>query len=193
MSRNTKIVLGIIGGILGVCCLIAVVVALVLPRMFENFAEGIDDPVEAAEVAGSIVDYDLPSGYDEQGAMNFLGFRMAFITGPSDQSMIMLAEFPATLAGDEEQMQQQMRDAFTNRTGTGQNVNLEFVSSQEVTINGAEATLGTYEGTDSQGNSIRQIVGVFEAKSGSPGMLMIFGDQDNWDEGGISRFLDSLE
>jgi hypothetical protein len=36
-------------------------------------------------------------------------------------------------------------------------------------------------------------VGVFEAKSGSPGMMMIFGDQDNWDQNGISRFLDSLE
>ena len=193
MSRNTKIVIGIIGGILGVCCLIAIVAALVLPRMFQNFAEGIDDPAEAAEVAESIVDYDLPSGYNEQGAMNFLGFRMAFITGPSEESMIMLAEFPAALSGDEAQMQQQMRDAFANQTGTGRNVYLEFVSSEDVTINGAEATLGTYEGTDGQGNNIRQIVGVFEAKSGNPGMLMIFGDLNNWDEGGISQFIDSLE
>ena len=192
MSRNTKIVIGIIGGILGVCCLIVIVAALVLPGIFQNFAESIDDPAEAAEVAKSIVDYDLPSGFEEQGAMNFLGFRMAFISGQDEQSMIMLAEFPATLAGDEEQMQQQMRDAFANRTGS-QNVSLEFVGSEDVTINGAEVTLGTYEGTDGQGNNLRQIVGVFEAKSGSPGMLMIFGDLDNWDEGGISRFLDSLE
>ncbi len=192
MSRNTKIVVGIIGGILGVCCLIAIVAALVLPRMFQNFAEGIEDPAEAAEVAESIVDYDLPSGFEEQGAMNFLGFRMAFISGRDDQTMIMLAEFPASLAGDEEQMQQQMRDAFANRTGS-QNVSLEFVGSEDVTINGSETTLGTYEGTDGQGNNVRQIIGVFETKSGSPGMLMIFGNQDNWDEGGISRFLDSLE
>ena len=193
MSRNTKIVIGIIGGILGVCCLVVIVAVLVLPGMFGNFAESMDDPAEAAEVAESIVDYDLPSGYEEQGAMNFLGFRMAFINGPSESTIIMLAEFPQSLAGDEEQMQQQMRDAFANRTGTGQNVNLEFVSSEDVTINGAAATLATYEGTDGQGNNVRQIVGVFEAKSGSPGMLMLFGDQDNWDENGISRFLDSLE
>ena len=192
MSRNTKIVVGIIAGIVGVCCIIAIVAALVLPRMFENFAESIDDPAEAADVASSIVDYDLPSGYEEQGAMNFLGFRMAFITGLDEQSMIMLAEFPASLAGDEEQMQQQMRDAFANQTGS-QNVSLEFVGSEDVTINGQEATLGVYEGTDDRGNSVRQVIGVFEAKSGSPGMLMIFGHQNNWDESGISRFLDSLE
>jgi hypothetical protein len=143
-------------------------------------------------VATSIVDYDLPAGYDEQGAMNVFGFRMAFITGPDENSMIMLAEFPAALAGNEEQMQQQMRDAFANQTGT-QNMDLEFVSSEDVTINGADATLATYEGTDSQGNNIRQIIGVFATKGGDPGMLMIFGDQDNWDEGGISEFLDSLE
>ena len=192
MSRNTKIVIGIIGGILGVCCLIAIVAALVLPRMFQNFAAGIDDPAEAAEVAASIVDYELPSGFEEQGAMNFLGFRMAFISGRDEESMIMLAEFPASLAGDEAQMQQQMRDAFANQTGR-QNVSLEYVGSEDVTINGSETTLGTYEGTDGQGNNVRQVIGVFETKSGSPGMLMIFGNQDNWDEGGISRFLDSLE
>ncbi len=192
MSRNTKIVIGIIGGILGVCCLIAIVAVLVLPRMVERFAANIDDPAEAAKVAESIIDYELPAGFEEQGAMNLLGFRMAFISGSNEQSMIMLAEFPATLAQDEEQMQQQMRDAFANQTGR-QNVSLEFVGSEDVVINGVETTLGTYEGTDSQGNNLRQIVGVFEAKSGSPGMLMILGDKDNWDEGGISRFLDSLK
>lgn len=192
MSRNTKIVLGIVGGIIGVCCLIAVVVVLVVPRMFENFADSIDDPVEAAEVAESIVDYELPSGYQEQGAMNLFGFRMAFIAGQDELSMIMLAEFPSALASDEEQMQQQMRDAFSNRTGS-QNVSLEFVGSEDVTINGEEATLGIYEGTDDRGNSMRQVLGVFEAKSGNPAMLMIFGNPNNWDETGIDRFLDSLE
>jgi hypothetical protein len=93
---------------------------------------------------------------------------MAFIAGPDENSMIMLAEFPASLAGDEAQMQQQMRDAFANQTGT-QNMELEFVSSEDVTINDAAATLATYEGTDSQGNNVRQILGVFEAKSGEPG------------------------
>ena len=193
MSRNTKIVVGIIAGILGVCCLIAVVAALVLPRMFENFAESVDDPAQAAAVAEEIVDYDLPSGYEEQGAMNLFGFRMAFINGPDERSMIMLAEFPESLASNEEQMQQQMRDAFANQTGTGQNMNLEFVGSEEVTINGEDASLGTYEGTDDQGNRIRQIIGVFETKSGNPGMVMIFGLENDWDEDGISRFLDSME
>ena len=192
MSRNTKIVVGIIAGILGLCCIIAVVAVLVLPRMFENFAQSVDDPAAAAEVADSIVDYELPSGYEEQGAMNLLGFRMAFISGRDEESMIMVAEFPAALAGDEAQMQQQMRDAFSNRTQS-QNVNLEFIGSEDVTINGADVALGTYEGTDDQGNTVRQILGVFETKSGNPGMLMIFGNKDNWDEGGISRFLDSLE
>lgn len=192
MSRNTKIVVGIIAGIVGVCCIIAIVAVLVLPRMFENFAENVDDPAAAEEVAESIVEYDLPSGYDEQGAMNFLGFRMAFIAGQNEQTMIMLAEFPASLAGDEEQMQQQMRDAFANQTGS-QNVSLEFVGSEEITINGQEVVLGTYEGSDENGTSFRQILGVFEAKSGSPAMLMIMGPTGNWDEGGISQFIDSLE
>jgi hypothetical protein len=192
MSRNTKIVVGIIGGILSLCCIIVIVGFLVLPRMFSNFAEGVDDPVAAAEVAESIVDYDLPSGYEEQGSMGFLGIRMAFIAGRNEQSIIMLAEFPEALAGDEEQMQNQMREAFANQSGT-QSANLEFVGSEDLTINGTDATLATYEGTDEQGNGIRQMIGVFQTKSGGPGMLMIIGPRDSWDEDGISRFLDSLE
>lgn len=192
MSRNTKIVVGIIAGIVGVCCLIAVIAVLVLPRMFSNFAENVDDPAAAAEIAGSIVDYDLPSGYEEQGAMNLLGFRMAFISGRDEQTVIMLAEFPDALAGDEDQMQQQMRDAFANQSGS-QNVNVEFVGSEDITINGSGATLATYEGTDDQGNGMRQLIGVFETKNGSSGMLMIFGGLDSWDESGISGFIDSLE
>jgi hypothetical protein len=37
-------------------------------------ADGFDNPEEAADVGGSIVDYDLPAGYDEQGAMNRVRF-----------------------------------------------------------------------------------------------------------------------
>ena len=191
MSRNTKIVVGIIAGIVGLCCIIAVIAAFLVPRMVGDIAEGVDDPVAAAELASSIVDYDLPAGYEEQGAMNLLVFQMAFITNSDESAVIMLAEFSDSLAGDEEQMQQQMQEAFANQAGS-QNVSLEFVGSEEVTINGAAATLATYEGNDNEGNSMRQIIGVFEAKDGSPGMLMIFGSLDNWDEGGISRFLDSL-
>ena len=192
MSRNTKIVVGIIAGILGVCCIIAIVAALLLPRMFEDMAEGFDNPLAGAELAESMVDYELPAGYEEQGAMNLLVMEIAVITGTDQQTMIMLAEFSDVFTGNEEDMQQQMRDAFASQTGA-QNANLEFVGSQDVTINGQDVTLGTYEGTDEQGNGIRQILGVFETKNGGSGMLMIFGSRDNWDEGGISQFLDSLE
>lgn len=192
MSRNTKIVVGIIAGILVLCCIIVIVAYFALGPLLRGMSEGFDNPEAGAEVAESIIDYELPAGYEEQGAMNLLGFRMAFISGAGEQSMIMLAEFPSSLAGDEEQMQQQMRDAFANQTGS-QNVNLEFVGSEDIIINGHEVALGTYEGSDDQGNRLRQLLAVFEAKSGSPGMLMIFGDQDSWDEDGIGRFLDSLE
>jgi hypothetical protein len=192
MSRNTKIVVGIIGGIVAVCCLLGIIAALVLPRMFEGFAEGFDDPAAGAEVAQSIVGYDLPAGYQEQGTMNLLVMQMALITGPDEDTVIMLAEFSDFFTGNEEDMQQQMQDAFANQTGS-QNANLELVSSEETTINDAAATLATYEGTDAQGNEVRQVIGVFESKDGSPAMLMIFGDLNNWDDSGINQFIDSLE
>jgi hypothetical protein len=124
--------------------------------------------------------------------MNLLVMQMALITGPNEDTVIMLAEFSDFFTGNEEDMQQQMQDAFANQTGS-QNANLEFVSSEETTINDAAATLATYEGTDAQGNEVRQVIGVFESKDGSPAMLMIFGGLNDWDESGISSFIDSLE
>ncbi len=192
MSRNTKIVLGIIGGIVGVCCLIGIVVALVLPRMFEGMAEGFDDPAAAAEVANSIVDYELPAGYQVEGSMNLLVMEMALIVSQDEETVIMLAEFSDFFTGNEQEMQRQMQEAFASQTGS-QNADLQFVSSEETTINDAAATLNTYEGTDGNGNAVRQIIGVFESNNGSPAMLMIFGYMDNWDNSSIDSFLESLE
>lgn len=192
MSRNTKIVVGIIAGILVLCCIIVIIGYFALRPVLRGVTEGFDNPEAGAEVAEGIVDYELPEGYEEQGAVNLFVMEMAFISGRDDQTVIMLAEFSDMFTGNEEDMQQQMRDAFANQSGS-QNVSLEFVGSEDVTINGQEVALGTYEGTDDQGNSVRQMLGVFETKNGRPGMIMIFGSLDSWDEGGISRFLDSLE
>ena len=194
MSRNTKIVLGVIGGILAACCLLVVIGVVFLPNLAENFLEQsfTEDPAQAEEVAQSIVDYQLPAGFNEEGAMSFFGIQTVFISSENSvESMIMLMEFPQGLAGNEEDMRQQMEDAFASQTGAG-NYNVTFVESREATINDEPATLGMYEGTDDQGNEVRQIIGVFDSKSGNTAMLMIFGTLRTWNENAIDAFIDSM-
>lgn len=115
MSRTTKIVLGIVGALLAVCCLGLVAAALLLPQAAERFAENnfTDDPERVAEVGQEIVDYELPAGMEEEGAMGFMGMKMVFFTaGERDDTVVMLMQFPEAMQMNEADMQQQMEDAF---------------------------------------------------------------------------------
>lgn len=194
MSKNSKIVIGIALGVLIVCCLGAGIAITILPRMLENFAQDavIENPDQAADVASSMLDYELPPQFTEAAGMSFFGIKTVFIATEDDESMIMLMQFPAEMAGNEEQMQQQMEDAFSQQAGS-ENYDLAFTGSEDVTINDAPATLISYEGTDSSGNSVRQIIGFFETKDGNAGMMMLVGPASDWEGAGFETFLDSLK
>jgi hypothetical protein len=93
MSRTTKIVLGVVGGLLSLCCLAVVAFVVIVPRVAENFVENnvTDDTEKAAEVGQSILDYDLPAGLHEEGAMSLVGIRTVFMTSDvSDQTAVNL-------------------------------------------------------------------------------------------------------
>jgi len=193
MSKNTKIVVGIIVGVLIVCCVGAGIAAVVLPRMAVNMVEGavVEDPEQAAAVASSMLDYELPSGFTEAGGMNFLGIKTVFFGSQNDEAAIMMMQFPAEMAGNEAQMRQQMEEAFSQQQGSG-DFHLSYISTESITINDAPAALTMYEGTDEAGNTVRQVIGFFETKDGNAGMLMLFGAASSWEEAGFERFLESI-
>ena len=194
MSRTTKIVIGIVAGLLILCCLGIGLAVLLLPRAVQNFAENniTDDPERAAEVGQSIVEYELPPGMQEEGAMGFAGMKMVFITaGQRDDAMVMLMQFPEIMQASEEEMRRQMEDSLAQQRGQRQ-LNMEVVSEDEVVINDQNTVLTTLEGTDENGTSIRQITGVFESKAGGPAMLMAISPIATWEEANIDEFIESL-
>lgn len=191
MSRNTKILIGVVGGLLGLCCIIGIVAFVFLRQVGSQFEQGFDDPEAAAETAQGIVAYSLPAGFSEQGAMSFLGIEMAFITNASNDSVIMLMSFPQALAGNEEQMRQQMEDSMAENFGD-QNINFTPVESREVTINGQPAVVSILEGTNENGAIIRQATSIFEGDGGKPSMLMIVSPASQWDASNLDGFIDSL-
>ncbi len=195
MNRTTKIVLGIVGGILLLCCIVGGVILLLLPRFAENVADEIliEDSGEAAEIGQTIAEYELPTGFVEEGAMSLFGINMVFAAANSGEGgAIMMMSFPEELAGNEAEMQRQMEDSFRDQSGR-QNVQLIFKESQEITINGEAATLSIYEGTDENGVSIRQASAVFQTKEDGPGMLMIFAPLSSWEDGRFDGFFGSIE
>jgi BMFP domain-containing protein YqiC len=192
MSRNAKIILAVIGGLVACCCIVALAFTVLLPRFGAQFAEEfLELEAEAGEVANGIVDYDLPAGMQEDMAINFLGVRTAVFTSEDNQRLIMFMQFPSALAGNEAEMRRQMEDTFREQFGTDDQ-RLEVVSREEVTINGQPATLTTSESVDME-ITVRQVVGVFESKNGSPAMFVAVAPADRWQADGMDRFLESMQ
>lgn len=196
MSRNMKIFLGVIAGILIICCVGAVITFVALPTIAARFFDQalIEDPEEVAAIGQEIINYERPTGFLEEGAMQVMGIRMVFMIPELRQqnAFIMLMEFPASLSGNEAQMRRQMEETFSRQTGQ-QDLNMVYKGSETVTINGKEATLGIYEGTDENGMTVRQASAVFETNSGAPGMVLIFGPVNEWEGLGLEQFLQSMQ
>jgi hypothetical protein len=192
MSRTVKIVLAVVGGLVACCCILILAATVLLPRFGTQFmSEIVSTDENVGEVARSIVEFHQPAGMEEEMAMNFLGMKTAVFRGSDEQSLIMLMQFPRTLAGDEEEMRRQMDESFGRQFGIDDQ-RLEVVSGEEVTINGQPATLTTSESVDVE-RTVRQVVGVFQSKDGSPAMVVAVAPVDRWQSDGIDRFLESMQ
>ena len=195
MSKNAKIALIIIAVVMLLCICACVAGYIILQTTGKVLEESfvMDNPAEAEQLAQSILDYDLPAGYQEEGAFNMGFMKMVMIT---DQSagfgpLIMIAEMPAGMGIDEDVMRQQIEQSMQRSMGN-RNFNVELVDEQVRTIRGEDVTFYVYAGTDSSGNQVKQLVSeLFDGKNGTI-MLMIVGNESGWDQTEIDTFLDSI-
>lgn len=189
MSRNTKILLAVIGGLAVVCICIVVVAYIALQRLGSSIESSVvTDPQEASEVASAIAEFDIPAGYDI-GAMHMFGIEWAILD--NDQGgTIMLMQYPDNMNISQDQLEQQMQQVWqqtTNRNG----LNMKVIDQQPVTIRGEQTTLTVSEGSDSQGNGFRQAIAVFPGREGQAILMMVIPSQD-WDQEMIDQFIQSI-
>jgi len=184
-------------GAAGLFCLCAVGVAtLLFMRVGQQFQKGMKtNPAEASAAAHAIADYDLPEGYQERVAMNFIVYSMVMI-GPDSSStassstkpIIMLAQFKAI--GNQQQMEQQIRQSFEQQAGR-RGLAMKVVDVKKMTIRDEEVEVTTLEGSDDNGFTMRQMITTFPGKDGTA-MLMIMGAAQYWDQEEIDTFIESI-
>ena len=194
-TNNKWIWIGL--GAAALFCLCAVgVAALVFMRIGQQFREGMKtDPESASKAAHAIAEYELPEGYEEKFAMDFLVYSMVMM-GPesavtpssSARPMIMLAQFQ--VATNQQQMEEQMRRSFEQQSGR-HGLKMEIVDVEKMTIRGKEVDVTTFEGTDDNGFVMRQVIATFPGKDGTA-FLMIMGPAQTWDKEEIDQFIESI-
>src|SRR5262245_23933874 len=141
MSRNTKIALAIVGGLVGVCCLGVILVAVLAPAALGSiFGNAVaSNPEEAAATGREIAEYTLPAGYQEQAALNLFNTKMVMIINDTDDTALVLMQFPSTYT-DEEQMRQQIQQSWGQQTGQSGS-NMELIEERPLTIRDQSTTL----------------------------------------------------
>lgn len=193
-NKNKWIWIGL-GAALLFCCGTVLVAGLVFWQAGKKIQEGVSaDPEAAAEAAHKIIDYDLPEGYQEQMAMEIVFYSFVVIapegsSGMSNGPVFMLAQFQSGMV-NQEQMEQQLRQSLEQQS-SHPGLSMELVKMEEQTIRGEQTQVATYEGTDENGNVLRQVITSFPGKDGTA-MLMIMGPAELWDQDLIDDFIESI-
>ncbi|MEW5871580.1 MAG: hypothetical protein AB1894_20070 [Chloroflexota bacterium] len=193
MSRDTKIILAIVAGLLLVGICVCVVAVLMLRSAGEKIGEMVKtDPTQVAQVAAGIAQYDIPSGYSQM-AMDFMGIYKAIIMAKKDTTdspMIMMMSLPSSTGLNTEDMQKSMERSLQQRTGSG-SIEWQVVEEKTVKIRGEDAQLAISEGASSTGERYRSLISVFSGVHG-PAILMIMGSEQSWDQTMIDAFISSI-
>jgi hypothetical protein len=189
MNNTTKILIGV-AAVLVVICLCGAVGALLFLRTASRAVDQTinTDPAKLSEVSATIADYTLPEGFQDGTALRLAGFSMVSYTGDDDQSHIYFFQLPAGVEVDQAEMERQFQSAAGRNYGSG---NSKVVDQIPATIRGQDTTLVVTEGSNSDGQTYRQVLGMFPGKGGQA-MVAFERPTSSWDQAEVDAFIASI-
>lgn len=196
MNRNTKIILGIVGGLLLVCLCGGAVMAgmgLFAANKAVDFAAQnmTNDPQKIADLGGKIAAFDAPEGFTGDFGMDLMGMTLVGYTGSDGNSHLFLIQFPASANLTAEEMERQLNQAMQSQQTGYSNQNLKVIENREVTVKGQKTTANIAEGSGN-GGAFRQLSVAFQG-NGGPALLVYNVPVDSWDDAAIDDLLASIQ
>lgn len=191
MSKNVKIALAVLGGLLVLCVCAVVVGGMYMSRVVNTAVKS--DPAAAQATARSIADFTLParytSGTSSAFAMDLLGFKVAGFTARSGEAIMLISVPKQNSAAQNEQIMKQLRSQTLGKMSD--QFNFETTDRKPVTVRGQAAEMIISEGSTQAGNAVRQAMISFMGKNG-PAILTIVGPADGWDDAEVAGFVASV-
>jgi hypothetical protein len=196
MSSTTKVVLlllGVGGVLLLVCCGGFIWFGKTMSDKLQNAMT--QDPVRIREITASIIDITVPDAYAPKMAMDFgmmgMQMKMCAYSRADDAGGVFIMEMTGPPSANKAQMKQQFQQSLRQQ-GQNQEVTIESSETRTFTINGEECEFEFIKGKNTQTNQdMRQVMGVIPGKSGA-GFLMVFENEENWDEAAIVQMIESM-
>jgi hypothetical protein len=177
MTKQTKIILAVIGGVLVLCLLCGVagfaIFAIAGRTLATNVAQSVEeDPQKARQVGDEIATFNLPEGYTDATSFDMLGLKFVVWEHESGQSTIILLQMPIQSELSEQTIRQ-MEDAMRQRA-PGDLRNVETIEERDLTVRGQPASLLVREGEEANsGERYQQMMLAFQGKGGVA-MLMAY-------------------
>lgn len=193
MTKQTKIVLGVVAGILVLCFVACVAVLLLVGPAFNLMSKSVTEstnsnPAEVKVAASEIADVTLPDDFTPQSSMGLLGFKVAVFQSNTRGAGIVLIELPVVKEINADTIRQLEQGA---QSSSGQLRDVKTLEERDLTVRGKPAKMFLREGVDEDGVTMRQMIVPFQGKSGAA-LLMIIGHADNWDQAAYDKVVSTI-
>jgi len=182
----------LVSGIL-VACLLLCIVGSALTHKIRSYVYGLfvkEDTKYAAQVAHTMIDYDLPPGYLEQSAMQVKTYYTLAIIASNNHPSDLIAIQPASDFLKDPEWGESSEERAAQEIGD-LHYQTQTVSVQDAVIRNQPSKLMILEGQEEDGKPVRQVLSAFNGKNGFV-MVIIVGDIETWDQAMVDRFLSSI-
>jgi len=156
------------------------------------------NPANVAAQANEMVDFELPAGYIGHSIVSDGSIRMAVFADSSTGELntakpfIMIASFPYEEWIDEDDIHDLMWQRMSEILDVGM-IEMKLEDTEIVRLNEQTHLMRIFEGTDAQGNIIRERISKKFLGNQDWVMIMIAGWSNNWDQTEIDAFYESIK
>jgi hypothetical protein len=191
MSRNTKILLAVLAGLLGLCACTVVGVVTIGGVLFNRVASV--EPARVEQVAVRVGGPELAgpefAGMAPEWAFDLLGIQAVGYRAGSNH--LILARVPETFSMDVEELQRQMRQAIGDHEGyQWYHTKMQIVGTQKVQVGDQDVDVTIAEGESGSG-PYRQVSGLYESPEGHT-FFAIGGPIATWDQREVDAMIGAL-
>lgn len=187
MSRNTKILLGVVAGIiiLGLLCMGAAVLTggALLGGLLSTVGLS---PQQVELTAGEIAQFDLPAGFHAGASTDIAGVRTVTYEGDDGHSNITLVQMPGWDGADLARIRESL-----NLDIQGWSPDVPEVERRTVTVNGAPVEVVIGAGVNNDDQPFRVATAVASLPSGTT-VIVFERPTASWDDAETVRFFESL-
>jgi hypothetical protein len=191
MNRTAKIVIGLFSALI-LLGLAGGGLSIFLLRSIGNSIANMvnNDPSSVRQVAVSIVEFDVPTGFTEEYSITKGSFKAAAYKRNDGQSHLYLMQGSEDMRLDQSTVDGMAKSSLTRAFD---NTSRQSVVDQfKINIRGTMANIVITEGVNSEGNSYKSLSAVFQGEEG-PTLINLTQPGENWNQDEINRFLASIK